>query len=177
MEKSAQQGKQEADYSVDQYGSYGHMGSFHHEKTLIKIKEVGMSQKDTCIWVRGRVSNIRQKGNLAFIVLRDNMFNLQCVASKSETVSKQMLKFISTITKESIIDIQADVIQPKEEILSCTQKEVELQVKQVFILSKADNNLPFQLEDANRRMEENDELDCGDVEDKKEEEEGKEENK
>jgi hypothetical protein len=50
-------------------------------------------------------------------------------------------------------------------------------VKQVFILSKADNNLPFQLEDANRRMEENDELDCGDVEDKKEEEEGKEENK
>lgn len=123
------------------------------------------------MWIRGRVSNIRQKGNLAFIIMRDNSFNVQCVASKSEKVSKQMLKFISSVPKESIVDIQAQVIQPEEEILSCTQK-VELQVSQVFVLSRAQGNLPFQLEDACRKMEENDELDCGDKEEQQEEKEG-----
>ncbi len=120
MEKQANQGKQEDDYSSEFYGNYGVMGSFHAEKALVKIKSVDQSMKDSTIWIRGRVSNIRQKGNLAFVIMRDNMHNVQCVASKSETVSKQMLKFISGITKESIIDIQAKVVQPEEEVLSCT---------------------------------------------------------
>lgn len=88
-----------------------------------------------------------------------------------------MLKFINNITKESIIDIQALVINPPEPILSCTQK-VELQVQSVFVLSRANANLPFQLEDAGRKVEENDEFDCGDKEDEKvEQQEDKEEEK
>jgi hypothetical protein len=42
------------------------------------------------------------------------------VASKSEKISKQMIKFLSTITNESIIEIKAKVTKPEIEIESCT---------------------------------------------------------
>lgn len=87
-----------------------------------------------------------------------------------------MLKFINSITKESIIDIQATVTMPPEDIISCTQK-VEMKVSQVFVVSRANGNLPFQLEDAGRRVEENDEFDCGDKEDEKMEQKEEEEEK
>lgn len=176
MEKAAQNNQKgdEDDFSKDLYGNYGYMGSFFTKHPLTKIMDLDEGLKEQTIWIRGRVSNIRGKGNLAFLIMRDNMYNVQCVVSKSDKVSKQMLKFINNITKESIIDIQALVIIPPEEILSCTQK-VELQVQQVFVLSRAIANLPFQLEDAGRKVDDNDEFDCGDKEDEKvEEKEGEE---
>lgn len=72
-----------------------------------------------------------------------------------------MIKFIGTITRESIIDVEAKVTVPDQEIQSCTQK-VELHVQKVFIVSKAHPELPFQLEDAQRKMDQNDFLDLGD---------------
>jgi aspartyl-tRNA synthetase len=64
------------------------------------------------ILVRARVHNSRGKGNSCFIVLRDSYSTLQACAFKSETVSKEMLKYISNVPNESIVDIVGTVVKP-----------------------------------------------------------------
>lgn len=41
-----------------------------------------------------------------------------------------------------------------QEIVSCTQREVELHIKQIFVVSAAEPRLPLQIEDAARRATE-----------------------
>lgn len=63
-----------------------------------------------------------------------------------------MVKFASKISKESIVDVKAKVIVPEKPIKDCSQK-VELQITEIWIVNKSVPNLPFQLEDASRRVE------------------------
>jgi aspartyl/asparaginyl-tRNA synthetase len=72
------------------------------------------------VLVRGRLSNSRVKGNLAFLVLRDNYLSVQCVGAKNEYISKQMINFIKSIQNESIVEITATVVTPQVPIESCT---------------------------------------------------------
>ena len=75
---------------------------------------------------------------------------MQCLAFANESISKQMVKFIAqsvfdqldlkfslfyfSISKESIVDVEAVVKKVDEKIESCTQQDVELHVKQVRLL-------------------------------------------
>jgi aspartyl-tRNA synthetase len=60
-----------------------------------------------------------------------------------------MLKFMSGVSCESVVDVWAMVTQPEQEILSCTQK-VELHVQKMYVVSRSAAVLPFTLEDASR---------------------------
>jgi aspartyl-tRNA synthetase len=53
-----------------------------------------------------------------------------------------MIKFIEKIPAESIVDLTATVVIPKQEIKSCSKK-VELDLKTIFIVSRSASNLPF----------------------------------
>merc|ERR1719210_846488 len=68
-----------------------------------------------------------------------------------------MIKFISHIPKESIVDVQAQVKKSPEKIEGCTQKDVELHVKQIWVVSQSEPVLPLQIEDASRKVTEDDE--------------------
>jgi aspartyl-tRNA synthetase len=59
-----------------------------------------------------------------------------------------MIKFVSNLTLESIVDIQG-VLAPAD-VKSCSQKNVELQIKKIFTVSRAPATLPFLMEDAAR---------------------------
>ena len=75
---------------------------------------------------------------------------MQCLAFANESISKQMVKFIAqsvfdqidlkfslfnfSISKGSIVDVEAVVKKVDEKIESCTQQDVELHVKQVRLL-------------------------------------------
>lgn len=69
----------------------------------------------------------------------------------NEKISKQMLKFVSSISKESIVDVYATINKVDNPIESCTQKDVELLAQQVFVVSTSAPKLPLQIEDASRR--------------------------
>lgn len=56
--------------------------------------------------------------------------------------------------KESIIDVRGVVRKVDEEIVSCTQKDVELHVTQLHVVSTAEPRLPLQIEDASRAQDE-----------------------
>jgi aspartyl/asparaginyl-tRNA synthetase len=100
------------------------------------------------VWVRGRVHNTRAKGNNCFIVIRQCGYTVQGALFKTETISKEMIKFAGSLSRETVIDIKGLVV--KAEVKSCTQNEVELSVQRLYVVSKAEVGLPLQIDDAGR---------------------------
>merc|ERR1712038_1128622 len=72
-----------------------------------------------------------------------------------------MIKFIAHISKERIVDIHAEVKKSPEKVEGCTQKDVELHVKQVWVVSASEPQLPLQIDDASRRVTAEDESEEG----------------
>ena len=63
-----------------------------------------------------------------------------------------MAEYTRRIPKESIIELKAKVVVPEKPILGTSQK-VELQIKEIWTVNKSAPMLPFQLEDASRKCE------------------------
>ena len=155
---------EEEDPLKDNYGDYELIQS--NEITERKWTPIGsISEVDVgkVVLIRARVHNIRAKGTVAFIVLRDSFHTIQAVAFPGEFISKKMIKFIGGISKESIIDLTAEVTIPEQEILSCSKKQ-ELKIRKVFIVSRSSDILPFQIEDASRKVEKGDDEEAEDDE-------------
>ena len=104
------------------------------------------------IWLRGRVASIRVKGNSAFVVIRSGTFyTVQACHFKDDNDianSKALLKFVKDIALESIVDV-CGIVVPAH-VKSCTQQTAEIQIRKMFVVSRARTVLPFLLEDASR---------------------------
>jgi len=152
-------GKDEGtDVSVGKYG----IQEMNQSKTkpnivLTPVRELGVKMTGKTVTIRGRLHTSRAKGKQCFFVIRQKTASVQCLAFVSETVSRQMVKFAAHISKESIVDVEAVVRKVEERIESCTQQEVELYVSQVWVVSVSDPQLPLQIEDAGRRITEEEE--------------------
>lgn len=48
------------------------------------------------------------------------------------------------------MDVEAEVVVVSQPVESCTQHDVELSVKQIWVVSAATPQLPLQIEDASR---------------------------
>lgn len=107
--------------------------------------------------IRGRLHTSRAKGKQCFFVLRQQQDTVQCLAFVREKVSRQMVKFCAHISRESIIDVEAEVVRVEDKIESCTQQDIELHVTQVWVVSSCVPQLPLQIEDAARRITDEDE--------------------
>merc|ERR1711962_1403776 len=153
------EGKDEGpDVSEGKYGVQEMNMSKERLTTVVThVKELGLKLKGKTVTVRGRLHTSRAKGKQCFIVLRQQAASVQCLIYVSENVSKQMVKFAAHISKESIIDVEAVVTKVEEKIESCSQQDVELHVKQVWVVSASDPQLPLQIEDAARKLTEEDE--------------------
>jgi len=124
---------------------------------LVKIADIGAKMNDKTVTMRGRLHTSRAKGKQCFFVLRQQQATVQCISFVNDKVSKQMIKFIAGISKESIIDVEAVVRKSPSPIESCTKQDVELEAVKVFVVSASDPKLPLQIEDAARKMTEDDE--------------------
>lgn len=60
------------------------------------------------------------------------------------------IDFLCRIPRESIVDIQANVLAVTQKIESCTEQDLELHGLEIFVVSQAKNQLPLQIEDASR---------------------------
>lgn len=65
-------------------------------------------------------------------------------------VADFLLSAIFRIPRESIVDIQANVVAVAQKIESCTEQDLELHGLEIFIVSQAKSQLPLQIEDASR---------------------------
>merc|ERR1719334_844181 len=76
---------------------------------FIDVSILSSKLNEQNVWIRARLHTSRAKGKQCFFVLRQQQFTVQCLLYVSEEISKQMVKFASRISKESIVDVQATV--------------------------------------------------------------------
>jgi hypothetical protein len=139
-----------------QFGDYGLIASQTPVcRSYVETKDVGTTsgpQPGDTVWLRGRVDNVRARGNACFIVLRSGSFyTIQACHFKDKTdeqASKALLKYASDLTLESIVDIEG--IVSNADVKSCSQKNVEVHIRKIFAVSRAPAALPFLLDDAAR---------------------------
>ncbi|PAV65694.1 hypothetical protein WR25_17213 [Diploscapter pachys] len=149
----------EEDVSAGKYGTYGLIQSGEvKDIKFTELKDIDESMHGQDIWVRGRIHAIRAKGKTCFIVLRSGVYTLQIGVFVTEKVSKAMLKFVSAVSRESIVDIQGTVQKVDAPVESCTQKTVEVHAFELWVVSAAKGQLPLQIEDAMRRAPTEEEL-------------------
>mmetsp|Transcript_23317 Transcript_23317/g.17746 ORF Transcript_23317/g.17746 Transcript_23317/m.17746 type:complete len:170 (+) Transcript_23317:404-913(+) len=123
------------------------------------------------IWLRSRLHATRSTSKkTCFLVLREQFATVQAVLFAGEQVSVGMVAYAKNIPKESIVEVRARVTIPQAEVTGCSQK-VELQILEIWVVNKSAPMLPFQLEDASRKVENQA------LEDEEQKEEGKEDSK
>lgn len=128
------------------------MSQIELHRDFQQLAQLTAADTGKIVWVRARVANIRAKGNSCFIVLRDGPFaTMQACYFKDKADpdrSKAMLKFMGSITSESVVDIQGTL--QAAQVKSCSVSDVELSISKVYVVSASEPILPFQLEDAGR---------------------------
>ena len=73
---------------------------------------------------------------VSFVVCKNtDLIGFQIGVFVTEKVSKAMLKFVSAISRESIVDIQGTVQKVDAPVESCTQKTVEVHAFEVNMFS------------------------------------------
>ncbi|XP_070536706.1 aspartate--tRNA ligase, cytoplasmic-like [Ptychodera flava] len=148
---------QEADdHAQDRYGMSKMIQSQEKlDRQMCRVKDLDLSKAKQTVWIRARVHTSRSKGKQCFLVLRQQHYNVQGLVAVGDIASKAMVKFAANISKESIVDVEGVVMEAKVE--SCTQKDVELHVHRIYVISSSEPQLPLQLDDAVRPITEEDE--------------------
>lgn len=109
------------------------------------------------VWIRARVATVRVKGKSTFVVLReDSLYTVQACKFKDKEDGGEsataVSRFFKSIPLESIVDLCG--VLAEANVSSCTQSNVELQIKRVFCVCRAAAQLPFLMADAQRSEEE-----------------------
>ena len=122
-------------------------------KKYVDLPKVNEKMAGKQIRIRGRLHTSRQKGKNCFLVVRDRFDTMQCCmfVGDEPLISAGMVKYSGKITKESIVEIVGVPVKPDQEINGCTI-QMELQIHEIWCISKSSGFLPFQLEDASRQV-------------------------
>jgi len=123
------------------------------EKVYHEISDLDDTLVGQNVWIRGRVATSRAVSKGIFILMRQTVNSVQSVMFQAEKIPKQMVKYAAGISLESVIDILAEVTVPQEPVQSATVKGLELSIREIHLVSKA-QELPFQVEDAGRNEDE-----------------------
>jgi len=118
-----------------------------------KIEDLNAELEGKEVKLRARLQRSRIKGKGGFLVVREAFSTLQCCLFVADNlVSEQMIKFVGLIPFESLVDIVGVVKKTAKPVESCTQQHIELDVRTIHLVVPAQNILPFQMEDAIRKV-------------------------
>ena len=120
-------------------------------ETWTKIAQLNENQVDSEIQMLARVHTSRAVGaKMVFINLRQKMDTIQSILTMDkDSISKQFLKFASTLADESLVIVKAKVVKAAVLVTGCTVQEYELQILELHLVSEA-ARLPFSIDDASR---------------------------
>lgn len=110
-----------------------------HEFRTEICSEINESTIGEEIKIAGWVENIRDHGGVLFIDLRDHYGVMQVVVHDENT--------IKNITKESVISVYGKVRKRSEDTINLKIEtgKIELEAKEITLLSKCKNELPFEI--------------------------------
>jgi aspartyl-tRNA synthetase len=149
--------KDESDVCKDKYGVLPFIQSkgdpeLRFATKWYKICELSPEMEGQSVKLRVRLQRSRIKGKMGFLVMREGFSTLQaCMFLTEGVVSEGMIKFAEKIPLESIIDVQGVVKKVNKPIESCTQSLIELEISSIYLVVASQSVLPFQLEDASRK--------------------------
>lgn len=79
---------------------------------------------------------------MLFIALRQRLDTIQgLIMVNSTTISKQMVKWASSVSDESIVLVEGQVQKPMEEVKSCTVGLCEILISKVRFFSRVVDGL------------------------------------
>merc|ERR1719223_1273125 len=100
---------------------------------IVDLEDAEKHPAESKVWLRGRLSSIRVKGGSCFLVLRQNSFDtVQALFFKDKEDpegSKKMIKYLKTLTVESIIDIEGTLAEA--EVKSCSVQNLEVNINRI----------------------------------------------
>mmetsp|Transcript_20506 Transcript_20506/g.31601 ORF Transcript_20506/g.31601 Transcript_20506/m.31601 type:complete len:608 (-) Transcript_20506:1979-3802(-) len=123
------------------------------DKVWTKIENLKPVLAGQEVLVRGHLQTGRMVGSKGiFVLVRSSLYSVQgvCFATKDGKISEAMIKYMDGLPAESVVDMKGTVTVPDEPIESATQKMIEIQVSSFHCVAKAQQALPFQMEDACR---------------------------
>ncbi|KAJ1795843.1 aspartate--tRNA ligase dps1, partial [Coemansia sp. RSA 2399] len=144
----------EGDCAADKYGKAEiNMSQKQTNTVWTEVKNLSTAMEGQTVNIQARVQNSRPTGNkMCFLVLREGTATVQGLvdANRDNIISKKMVKYANSVSRESIVSITAVVTVPREPVKSCTVGDVELTVNSLFVTSQVVEDLPFSIEDASR---------------------------
>lgn len=145
--RAAQQAQADEDNAKDKYGPL----PTDSNEEITHLKSIGEEHADKVVNVIVRVHNSRgQSAKLAFLMLRQQGKTIQAVLAAGDEVSKQMVKWATSVSVNSFVRVTALVVKPKEQVASATIKDYELHIKKIYLISAAMQMLPVQPKDIER---------------------------
>lgn len=103
------------------------------------------------VLVRGSWHNCRGTAKNAFVVFRSGRTTMQAIlSSDNPAVSRPMVKFAVTLTKESVVDLEGEIVAAEIKSDQCTHRTFELAADRMWVVSEASRQPPFNLDDAAR---------------------------
>jgi len=128
---------------------------------LVSVGSLNASMDNSFVSLRARVHSVRGKGRSVFLLLRQGMDRVQATFFQTDETPEGMAKYISKLSKETVVDVTAKIVKVQVPIASATLKDIELSVVKLFVVSRA-GSLPFLVEDAMvRSAHENEALENG----------------
>eukprot|EP00792_Barthelona_sp_PAP020_P006241 TRINITY_DN2941_c0_g1_i1.p1 TRINITY_DN2941_c0_g1~~TRINITY_DN2941_c0_g1_i1.p1 ORF type:complete len:502 (-),score=151.53 TRINITY_DN2941_c0_g1_i1:45-1550(-) len=123
------------------------------EKVWTSLSEINEASAGQRLNIRCRIHRVRGKGKSCFLVLRDQFYTIQGCAFAGDDTPRELIKYMQKLTSETLVDVTADVVAV-DQPTTCTISTLELQIYSCHSVSRASNQLPFQLEDAARSPQE-----------------------
>lgn len=104
---------------------------------------------------RATVENSREQGaKMVFLVLGHQLDTIQALVQAGEQTSRQMVKWVKSITLQSQVLVYGVVKKPIDYVKSTTIGHLEIHVKRLFVIARAEAPLPVQVEDCERPLPE-----------------------
>lgn len=113
---------------------------------ISELDEELFKEEKVPIIVQARLHHSRKKGNLLFLLLRDNQHLLQVVCFK-KAIPDQFKDLVS-LPRESILRVEGNLIRTPM-LIETTGKQYELSPTKVTVVSQAEHT-PIQIEDLNQ---------------------------
>ncbi|MCH97031.1 aspartate-tRNA ligase cytoplasmic-like, partial [Trifolium medium] len=118
-------------------------------KDWCDVKNLDTSLEGRLVKIRGSLFKSRNMSKMSFLHIRQDTYTVQCVVNK-DNVSSQMMKFVKSLSPESIVNVEGIVRNLPAPTL-CTQ-QVEITVQKLHCLSNSER-LPFNLEHAAAKLD------------------------
>ncbi|KAK6462424.1 aspartyl-tRNA synthetase [Scheffersomyces coipomensis] len=157
QEKAEKEAEAANDPAKEKYGKYPLINSsFKTGDKRIQIKDLSAANDGEQVVFRARVHKARQQGaTMLFLTLRQQSELIQgLLRSNKDTdksaISKQMVKWASSINLESIVVVYGTVRKVDELIKSSTVQDVEIHINKIHTIHETPEQLPLLIEDASR---------------------------